>query len=85
MAQVDQGNLVVTSSWRHGSLISAELREAFRGPIAVAGGHIDVAGPYNHRYNLDGTGQVSTICSTSADSCGFVGQGLGVDGATDGT
>jgi hypothetical protein len=66
-------------------LIGPEFRDAFRGPIAVADGKIDVAGPYNHRYNLDGTGQVSTLCLTGAGSCGFVGSGLGVDGATDGT
>lgn len=85
VAQVEGGNLVVTSSWRHGVLIGGESREAFRGPIAVGGGHVDVAGPYNQRYNLDGTGQVSTICVSPAGSCSFIGQGLAVDGATDGT
>ncbi len=86
VAQVGQdGSLGVTSSWRHGALIGGETRDSFRGPIAVAGGHIDVAGPYNHRYNLDGTGQVSSLCVTQGGSCEFVGAGLGVDGATDGT
>lgn len=90
VAQVGQdGTLGVTSSWRHGPLLGGpdflETRDLFRGPIAVASGHIDVAGPYNHRYNLDGTGQVSTICLSPAGSCNFIGQGLAVDGATDGT
>ena len=84
VAQVQADTLVATSSWRHGNLVGGELRDTFRGPIAVAGGFIDVAGPFNHRYNLYGTGQVSTICTTSSGPCGFVGQGLGVDGATDG-
>lgn len=86
VAQVGQdGTLGVTSSWRHGPLLGGETRDLFRGPIAVASGHIDVAGPYNHRYNLDGTGQVSTICLSPSGSCSFIGQGLALDGATDGT
>ncbi len=73
--------VTTTSSWLHGPLLgtppSIEEREFMRGAIAVDG-RIDVAGPFNHTYNLDGSGQVSTICGL----CPYVP--YAADGATDG-
>jgi len=80
--QMQTGTLTATDSWRHGPLLGTppyiETRDLPRAPIAVAG-QIDVAGPYNHSYNLDGTGQVSTICFP----CSFLS--YATDGTTDGT
>jgi len=76
------GALTATDSWRHGALLGTppyiETRDLPRAPIAVAG-QIDVAGPYNHAYNLDGSGQASTICFP----CSFLS--YATDGTTDGT
>lgn len=80
--QWQTGTLTAASSWRHGALLGTapyiEMRDLPRAPIAVAG-QIDVAGPYSHSYNLDGTGQVSTFCYP----CGFLNHAT--DGTTDGT
>jgi hypothetical protein len=73
--------VTTADTWRHGPLLgippSTEYREFQRGAIAVDG-RIDVAGPFNHTYNLDGSGQVSTICGL----CQYVP--YATDGTTDG-
>lgn len=77
-----RGELSVTSSWRHPPLIPGELRDLFiRGPIAVANGRIDVLGPMNHGYDLNGGNHSATFC-TGDNNCLFGGPTL--DGATDG-
>lgn len=80
--QVQGGSAVTESStWRHGQLLGTspfiENGAIGRGAIAVDG-RIDVAGPYSHTYNLDGSGQVSTFCLM----CPFVPSAI--DGTTDG-
>jgi hypothetical protein len=75
---VQPGVAVTTSSsWRHGPLLGMEERMLPRQAIAVDG-RIDVAGPYNHTYNLDGSGQVSTICGVCSSVRYYT------DGTTDG-
>lgn len=77
-----RGELSVTASWRHPPLSPGEVRDFFiRGPIAVADGRVDVLGPMNHGYDLNGGNHSGTFC-TGDNNCVFSGQTL--DGATDG-
>lgn len=76
------GELTVDHTRRDRPIFGGEARDRFpRGPIAVAGGRIDVLGPYNHRCGMGGRDQASSIC-TGANLCLF--RGTVSDGATDG-
>lgn len=82
VASVHDGQLTVDKTWRHGPLPGRAVVEGFaRGPIAVAGGRIDVLGPCRHRYETDGSDQLGSI-RAGANLCLF--RGTVVDGATDG-
>ncbi|MBK8118719.1 MAG: hypothetical protein IPK39_05470 [Sulfuritalea sp.] len=82
VASILDGQVTVDNTWRHGPLLGSEVGEGLvRSPIAVAGGRIDVLGPYKHRYDIGGNDQTGSL-RADANLCLF--RGTVVDGATDG-
>jgi hypothetical protein len=82
VASARDGRLTADHTRRHGPLFGGEVRDGcVRSPIAVAGGRIDVLGPYSHRCGIGGHDQASLICA-GANLCLF--RGTVSDGATDG-
>ncbi len=73
-------SFTTVDTWLHGP-IGTESRTSSRGPIAVANGRIDVAGPFTRTYDLSGTPLGSSICL----GCSYLFPGPTYDGTTDGT
>ncbi len=72
-ASGQDGQLTGDGTRRHKPLFGSDVRDGFvRSPIAVAGGRIDVLGPYNHRYGIGGRDPASSICD-DANLCLFRG------------
>ena len=78
-ASCQDGRFTVEGARRHSSLFPSDVFA--RSPIAVAGGRIDVLGPYDHRCGIGGPGQAASIYA-GANLCLF--RGTVSDGATDG-
>ncbi len=82
VASAWDGRLTADRPRRHRPPFGGEVRDGFvRSPIAVAGGRIDVLGPYSHRRGIGGHDRASSIC-VGANLCLF--RGTVSDGATDG-
>lgn len=79
VANRSPSGFTTVNSWLHGPS-GTESRDTSRGPIAVANGRIDVAGPFTRAYDLAGASLGSSICL----GCDYLFPGPVYDGTTDG-